>query len=609
MDEHNQKKGDADSPHLSKNALKKLQKKQARQAAKAAFAAEKAAKAAANGGTEAGAGAGANASKKPNNHNKEEITDPHAYYENRLQMLQGVRCYPNHFPTTHRVKDFIQEFGVEGKVDSGQRLEDCCVSIAGRIESIRNHGTKLYFFHILEGGTKVQILANLMFYQESGEGGEGEGEGNNENKADVFSNLMTLLREGDVIGATGWPARSKKGELSLIPSEVKLLSPCLRMTPKPNTLKDQEVRYRQRYLDLRVNSETLRIFQTRSRIISALRQFLLDRDFIEVETPMMNLIAGGATAKPFVTHHNDLGIDMFMRVAPELFLKELVVGGLDRVFEIGKNFRNESIDLTHNPEFTACEFYQAYANYEVLMGMTEELLVNLVQKANQGSLQVSYTPRSEDEDSNDKDGEGESRGKEKENKTLTIDFTPPYRRVPMIPTLETKLGVFFPADMESEEAREFLDKICVERGIDCSAPRTTARLLDKMVGELIEPECIQPTFITDHPRLMSPLAKPREDNSQITERFELFVAGWEVCNAYTELNDPRVQLARFQDQAKNKAAGDEEAQEVDHGFVTALEYGLPPTAGWGMGIDRMTMLLTNQSNIREVIFFPTMKPK
>lgn len=306
-----------------------------------------------------------------------------------------------------------------------------------------------------------------------------------------------------------------------------------------------------------------------------------------METPSLCLLPGGATAKPFKTFHNDLNQEMFMRIAPELPLKKLIIGGLERVYEIGRNYRNEGIDLTHNPEFTTCEFYQAYADYEDLMNMTEEMVAGMVLSIC-GTYKIAFSP---------KPGMDE----------VEVDFTPPFKRISMIEGLEEVMKMKLP-ELDDPKCAAKLKKILDDRGLECQPPHTTARLLDELVGEYLESAIVNPTFITEHPEIMSPLAKYHRSKKFLTERFELFVAGRELCNAYTELNNPKVQRERFMEQASFNQDGDDEAMCLDESFVVALEHGLPPTGGWGLGIDRLTMFLSNKNNIKEVLLFPAMKP-
>ncbi|KAL7224804.1 hypothetical protein ACSBR1_026146 [Camellia fascicularis] len=526
--------------------------------------------------------------------------DPTQYFENRLKALAahksaGINPYPHKFDVSMSILDYIEKYAC---LNNGDHLEDVQVSLAGRIMNKRSSSSKLFFYDLHGGGAKVQVMADAR----TSEMDEAE-----------FYKFHSGVKRGDIVGVIGHPGKSKRGELSVFPRSFIVLSHCLHMMPRQKAvpgsedikdvwipgsardidsyiLKDQETRYRQRYLDLMLNMEVRQIFKTRAKIISYIRSFLDNLNFLEVETPMMNMIAGGAAARPFVTHHNELNMKLYMRIAPELYLKELVVGGLDRVYEIGKQFRNEGIDLTHNPEFTTCEFYMAFADYNDLMELTEKMLSGMVKELT-GGYKLKYHANGLDND------------------PIEIDFTPPFRRIDMIEELEKMANLSIPKDISSLEANKYLSDACMKFDVKCPPPQTTARMLDKLVGHFLEQTCVNPTFVINHPEIMSPLAKWHRAKPGLTERFELFINKHELCNAYTELNDPVVQRQRFADQLKDRQSGDDEAMALDETFCTSLEYGLPPTGGWGLGVDRLTMLFTDSQNIKEVLLFPAMKPQ
>lgn len=512
----------------------------------------------------------------------EEELNPNQYFEIRSRAVNALRStkepnpYPHKFHVNYRFGDFVKEF--EPQLKKGETLPDKEIRIGARIITQRVSSNALRFYVCKAEGITLQIMCQL----------------DNATGDVPFEKQHDLLRRGDWIGVVGYPGRTNpkkggEGELSIFAREVVLLSPCLRQLPTEYYgFKDQEQRHRQRFLDLVMNDATRETFITRTAIVKYVRKYFDERDFLEVQTPMMNKIAGGATARPFKTFHNELGMELFLRIAPELYLKELVVGGLERVYEIGRQFRNEGIDLTHNPEFTTCEFYMAFADMYDIMDMTEELVSGLV-KSVKGSYVTKYHTQSGEE--------------------YEVNWEKPWRRVDMIPELEKATGEKFPpADQfHTEESNQFFRNVLKKMKLECSPPLTASRMIDKMVGEYIEETAINPTFIVGHPEIMSPLAKYHRSIPGLCERFEAFVCKKEICNAYTELNDPFDQRMRFEEQANQKAQGDDEAQLIDETFCQALEYGLPPTGGWGMGIDRLVMFLTDHYSIKEVLTFPFMK--
>ena len=443
--------------------------------------------------------------------------------------------------------------------DNFSEFEEKEVVVAGRIMSKRRHG-KIAFLDLLDSKGTIQIFL----------------------RKDVMDEGYNVIKDidiGDIVGVKGTVFKTEAGEITVRASEASLLSKALQILPeKFHGLKDIELRYRMRYVDLIVNPEVKDVFIKRSKIIKAIKEYLDDRGFLEVETPILNTIAGGANARPFVTHHNTLDIPMYMRIANELYLKRLIVGGFDKVYEMGRMFRNEGMSIKHNPEYTAIELYQAYADYTDMMEITENVIAHMAEAAT-GSMKINY------------------QGTE-------IDFTPPWRRMTMEECVKEYTGVDFSTINTDEEALA----IAKEKGIEITPGMRRGEVINAFFEEFGEDKLIQPTFITHHPVEVSPLAKRNVEDPRKTDRFEAFANKWELANAFSELNDPIDQKGRFMDQLRKKELGDDEACDMDEDFINALEVGLPPTGGLGIGIDRVMMLLTNSPSIRDVILFPTMKP-
>jgi lysyl-tRNA synthetase class 2 len=470
----------------------------------------------------------------------------------------GAALYPNDFKTNHSASQIVADFA--NASDEELTAAPKNIRIAGRIMAIRRMG-KASFFHLQDSRGRLQIYVQQNILGE-----------------ETYA-LFRMLDVGDIVGVWGHLFRTRTKELTLDAQGLRLLSKCLRPLPeKWHGLADVEARYRQRYVDLMVNREVRNVFEKRSRIVRLLRRFFEERDFLEVETPMMQSIPGGAAARPFVTHHNALDMELHLRVAPELFLKRLLVGGFERVFELNRNFRNEGISVRHNPEFTMVEFYQAYATFDDLMELTEQLFVVIAQEIH-GGLQVPY---------------GEH----------VIDLTSPWRRLTLGEAIRVHGGAV-EDDIDSLQGlHDFAKK--KELHIDLSAPYGNA--LVEIFEEVAEAQLIQPTFITGYPIEVSPLARKNDKNPKMVDRFELYIGGRELANAFSELNDPADQRQRFLEQMEARKAGDDTANPIDDDYVRALEYGMPPAAGEGIGVDRLVMFFTNSPSIRDVILFPLLRP-
>ncbi|HBN25979.1 MAG TPA: lysine--tRNA ligase [Desulfobacteraceae bacterium] len=482
--------------------------------------------------------------------------------EQRQQKIEdlkarGLNLYPNDFKVSHSIADIKQRIK---ETSEAVNEHDPVFTAAGRMMAINKFGKSSFIrFSDRTGQLQAYVRKDLL--------------------GEETYNLFKQLDIGDFVGLTGGMFKTKTGEWTLLAKELKLL--CKARLPLPEKfhgLKDPEKRYRKRYVDLIINPDTRDCFIKRAGTIQFIRSFLLEKEFLEVETPMMQPLPGGAEAEPFVTHHNALGIDLFLRIAPELYLKRLIVGGFERVFEINRNFRNEGVSTRHNPEFTMLEFYQAYSTYEDLMDMTQEMFLKIALELTGSSL-ITY--------------QGE-----------TIDFGGKWDRIPLLTALE-EIGGVDPVVLNDPEK---LSGFALEQGIAPDKSGRHGKLITKLFDLLVEPKLIQPTFITGYPVEVSPLSRRSEKEPELTDRFELFIAGCEIANGFSEINDPEDQNQRFKQQVEDREAGDAEAHHMDTDYIEALEYGMPPTAGEGIGIDRLVMLLTDSSSIREVILFPHMKP-
>lgn len=487
----------------------------------------------------------------------------HRLIAQRRAKLESIRAqgnaFPNNFKPSHQAALLHKDFDAVSKSELEARAVQ--VAVAGRIITRRVMG-KASFITLQDGSGQIQCYIR----------GDAVGEADYQ----TFEKLMDI---GDLVGIQGQLMETKTGELTISTKVVRLLTKALRPLPdKHSGLADTEMKYRQRYLDLITNEQARKRFILRSKIIAALRDFFLARDFLEVETPIMHPIPGGATARPFVTHHNALDLDMYLRVAPELYLKRLVVGGFERVFELNRNFRNEGLSPRHNPEFTMLELYQAYANYQDLMVLTEQLIAELSETL-LGTTRIPYQGQ-------------------------TIDLTPPFPRLGLVQAL-VKYSGHDEADVSSAEQ---LTRILKEMGVETDTSWGLGKLQFELFEASVEAKLPGPVFITEHPAEISPLARRNDTHPELADRFELFIAGQEIANGFSELNDPEDQVERFHQQARARAGGDQEAMHFDVDYITALEHGMPPTAGEGIGVDRLVMLLVDAASIRDVLLFPHMRP-